>query len=407
VPSNLPLHRLYYGVRRGLALSGDRVGRWCDEQAVSVYRWRAQRLTEAAQAALLGAGSLAHVLKLMPRLEAALLRGNQWTAAWVGDAELSAELEHLLFPAGTSTQRLGRVAAWNLRQFASSQLAAVDLVVCALPRAWPPIWRPRGPVTFSCPVFVNLALDIRLPLDSLLRGRSKRGLRNDRNRSRREGYRWRLTTEERDLERFHREMYLPHVTRRHGPRALVTTMGDYRRNWTARGGSLLLLEQDGHPVAGVSVRVEGSTCVLGEEGILDTVEAAGHSQGIQAGLKCAAIEFAQSRGLTRFVMGRSLARLADPVLANKLRWDAAVCPSGRSLHPEWTFVMSRVGCPLSEHLNRQGLLTFFDGQPCVVALGSPADELRRAAEKIGRILIAEPGHDNRIESIRPLSDSRR
>jgi len=69
--------------------------------------------------------------------------------------------------------------------------------------------------------------------------------------------------------------------------------------------------------------------------------------------------------------------------------------------------MSRVGCPLSEHLNRQGLLTFFDGQPCVVALGSPADELRRAAEKIGRILIAEPGHDNRIESIRPLSDSRR
>ena len=374
---------------------------------MSVYRWRSQRLREAGQAALLGAGSLAHVLKLMPRLEAAVLRGSQWTAVWVGDTELSAELEHLLFPAGASTQRLERVAAWNLRHFVRSQLAAVDLVVCALPRAWPPFWRPRGPAVFSCPVFVNLTLDIELPLESLLRGRSKRGLRNDRNRSRREGYRWRITTEERDLERFHRDMYVPHVTRRHGPRAMVTTMEDYRRNWTARGGSLLLLEQDGHPVAGVSVRVEGSTCVLGEEGILDTLESAGHSQGTQVGLKCAAIEFAQSRGLTRLVMGRSLARLADPVLANKLRWGAEVCPSGRSQHPEWTFVVSRAGCPLSEHLNRHGLLTFFDHQPCVVTLGSPADELRHAAEKIGTILIAEPGHENRIENIRPVSDSRR
>ena len=390
-----------------MALSGDRVGRWCDEQSVAVYRWRSKRLRAAAQAALLGAGSLAHVLKLMPRLDAAVLRGNQWNAVWVGDTALSAELEHLLFPAGASTQRLGRVAAWNLPRFVSSQLAAVDLVVCALPRAWPPVWRPRGPAAFSCPVFVNLTLDIQLPLDSLLRGRSRRGLRNGYNRSRREGYRWRVTTEERDLERFHRDMYLPHVTRRHGPRAIVTTMEDYRRNWTARGGSLLLLEQDGHAVAGLSVRIEGSACVLGEEGILGTVEAAGYSQSTQVGLKCAAIEFAQSRGLTRLVMGRSLARLADPVLANKLRWGAAVCPSGRSLHPEWTFVMSRVGCPLSEHLNRQGLLTFFDNQPCVVALGSPAEELRRAVETIGRILIAEPGHQNRIESIRPNRDSRR
>jgi hypothetical protein len=170
---------------------------------------------------------------------------------------------------------------------------------------------------------------------------------------------------------------------------MVTTMEDYRRNWTSRGGSLLLLEQDGHPVAGLSVRVEGSTCVLGEEGILDTVEAAGYSLGTQVGLKCAAIEFAQSRGLTRLVMGRSLARLADRACEQTPMGRGRSV--GRSLHPEWTFVMSRVGCPLSEHLNRHGLVTFFDHQPCVVTLGSPTDDLRRAAEPIGRILIAEPG----------------
>ena len=343
---------------------------------------------------------------LMPRLDAVLLRGNQWNAVWVGDTDLSAELEHLLFPAGASTQRLGRVAAWNLGRFVSSQLEAVDLVVCALPRAWPRFWRPSGPAVFSCPVFVNLTLDIALPLATLLGGRSKRGLRADYGKSQREGYRWRITTDERDLERFHHDMYLPHVTRRHGSRAMVTTMEDYRRNWIARGGSLLLLEQNDHPVAGTSVRVEGSACMQGEEGILDTGDTSGHNPGIQIGLKCAIIEFAQSRGLTRFVMGRSLARLSDPVLANKFRWGADIGRSGRSLHPEWTFVASRIEDPLRGHLNRLGLIAFDGGRPCAVSIGTPTDAFRRAAKKLGRVLVVEPGRKNRLEDIETEADGR-
>ena len=384
-----------------VAGGADAVGRWCDSQTVRAFRWRSEWVMHVVQASLQATGNLAHAVKLLPRLDAVYLRGDQWDAVWVGDTELSAELEHLLFPAGASAKRLDRVPAWGLRRFVEAQAAEADLVVCSLPRAWPSLWRPRGLGVFSCPIFVNLTLDISAPLESLLSGRSKKGLRTDYNKSRREGYSWRLTTKDAELERFHWDMYIPHVTRRHGSRALVATLEDFQQNWINRGASLLLLEQNGHPVAGVTVRVEGSTCIMGEEGILATVEAAGYSQGIQVGLKCAAIEFAQSRRLTHLVMGRSLARLADPVLANKLRWGAEIRPSGRSLHPEWTFVMPRVGCPLADHLNYLGLLTLSGRKPSVVVLGRPTDGLRHAAERVGGVFVVEPSQASRIERFRP------
>jgi hypothetical protein len=151
----------------------------------------------------------------------------------------------------------------------------------------------------------------------------------------------------------------------------------------------------------VTVRTAGPTCILGEEGILESLESAGYSSGLQVGLKCAAIQYAQSNGLTRFVMGRSLARLSDAVLVNKLRWGPEIQPAGRSLLPEWTFVVAGNHSPWCAYLNQQGLIAFAGGRPCVVSIGAPTGEQRHVAAKPGRMLIAGPGGGSRIEELEP------
>lgn len=391
--------RLYYAVRDRVTREADCFGNWCDAKTDGAYRYRGPGLQRAARGVFQAAGSLAHAAKLLPRLDACRIEHGPWSAVWVGDGLMSGELEHLLFPAGAIRTPLRRVPVWGLRRFVDTHIARADIVVCALPRWWPWSRRPRGPVAFSCPIFVNLAIDISEPLETLLRGRSRRGLRAEWNRIQREGGRWHVTRDPADFESFYREMYVPHVTARHGSRALITPPDSLVGKWIRSGGSLILITQDRHPIAGVTVRTAGSTCILGEEGILESMESAGYSSGLQVGLKCAGIEFARSMGLTRLVLGRSLARLGDPVLVNKLRWGPAILPAGRSLHPEWTFVASRMDGPLVDQLNRQGIIAFAGRRPCVVSIGPLNDDRALLAARVGRSLVVEAGRPGRIEEV--------
>jgi hypothetical protein len=162
-----------------------------------------------------------------------------------------------------------------------------------------------------------------------------------------------------------------------------------------------LISEGGHPVAGVTVKTAGTTCILGEEGILASLESAGFGAGLQTALKCAGIEFAQSLGLTRLVMGRSLARLSDPVLQHKLRWDPVIQPAGRSLHPEWTFTAAHDDGPAIDHLNRIGLLSFLRGKPCLVSVGAVGGDRQAMARKVGRALVVEAGRAGRLEEVAP------
>lgn len=393
--------RVYYALRGGLTRAADRVGNWCDRRTDGARRFRHPVVRRAAGGAWQAAGSLAHAAKLLPRLDAWRLEGGSRRVVWVGDAQLSHELEHLLFPAGAAATPVGRIAAWRVRRFVNDQLGRADLVVCALPRVWPARWRPRGPVCVTCPVFVNVVVDITTPLEEMLRGRSHRGARSDWNRFRRDGGGWRVARERADVEGFYREMYLPHVVARHGPRALVTSPLDLAEAALREGGRLLLLHsRDAHPVAGVTLRVAGPACILGEEGVLASVESAGYGAGLQSALKCAAIEFAQSLGITTLVMGRSLARVGDPVLQNKLRWAPRVEPAGRSLHPEWTFVASVAAGPAVDQLNARGLITFAGGRPCVVSVGPLSADGAPLAAKIGRALIVGAGVPDRVEELK-------
>ncbi len=387
---------LYYRTRRRTVEIIDRLGLWCDLRTSDAFRLRSPRLRKAVQGACQGAGRLAHVIKLLPRLDAVRLEAPGWSVVSVGDTNLDKELEHLLCPHGASKTPLPRVAAWSLPRFVQEHLRVADLVVCSLPGAWPGVWRPRGPLVVRVPILVEAELDIAAPVGEILRGSAREALRRQLRKSQEAGLQPRLTRERADLERFYREMYVPHVRARHGSRAFVSAFSDHWERWIVPGGRLLLLERDGRPLVGVLLRVVGAVCFAGEEGVAQTDEARDHGYGLRTALRVASIEYARSAGARRFVMGRSLSRGSSHVLMNKLQWGPEIVAARRCLQPEWTFVASRLEGPLRERLNEHGLIALVSGRPCTVSVGEPPAAGFRHAVKTGSVLVVEAGRPHRL-----------
>ncbi len=336
------------------------------------------------------------MIKLLPRLDAFTLEGPDWRVVYVGDTLGMVELEYLLFPNGASIRPVQRVAATSLRRFVGRALADADLVVCALPRLWPRFWRARAPMTVTVPIFVNTTVDVRPPLADLLRGNRRQALRYQLKKAHAAGLTTRFTRTREEFERFHTEMYRPHVQRRFGRRALISRMHEQWRGWIVPGGGLLLIEREGRPLAGQLVRPVASTVFLGEEGVSQTAEAEETQVFLRVALRAAVIEYARSVGATDFIMGISLAQRSDPVLDSKLRWRGVVIPGGHCLDPEWTWLSASLPEPLRMHLNQRGLITFVSGHPCMVSIGAPTETTRHAAEPIGRTLVVEPGSDSAV-----------
>jgi len=395
----LPGATLYYGARGRIVKAVDRLGHWCDRRTANAYAVRSPRLRGAAQRAIQALGRAAHVVKLLPRLDAVRLETADWSAVCVGDGSFEKELEYLLCPSGASAVRLPRVAAWSLRRYVRQQSLAADLVVCALPQAWPGIWRPRGPLVFRVPTFVEADLDLARPTAEILRGSPREALRRQIRKSEKAGLRPRLATARADVERFHRDMYLPHVEARHGARALISSLNEHLQQWIEPGGHLLLLEREGRPLAGVLVRVAGTTCLVGEEGVAQTPEAEAHRYGLRAALRVAVIEYARSNGATGMLMGRSLARGSNHVLTSKLQWGPALVPAKRCLQPEWTFVASGLTGPIRDHLNGHGLIALVSGVPSVVSIGEPTEVVLHHAAKVGSVLVVAPNQPGSMEAV--------
>lgn len=391
------MQSLYHTFRRKLVERADRAGHWCNARTVEAYRFRDPRVQRLARKLPQVAGSVIHVLKLLPRLDALRLEGRGWNVSYVGDLHMLDELEALLFPDGASRHPRPRIPAWGVRSFVRSEAGRADLVVCALPHVWPRAWRPAGPVAFTCPVFANALVDISRPVGELLRGASREPIRRQLKVASRAELSPRLTRERLDLEHFYWNMYRPHIQKRHGARALISSLEDQWTQWIVPGGCLLLLERQGRPLAGVLGRLIGSTYVGGEEGIAQTPEAEEHGYGLRATLKVAHMEHARAVGATSLLRGNSLARCADPVMASKLQFGPRVVPSERCQYPEWTFVAERLDGALRDHLNSQGLITFVGSRPCVVSIGPPTTQSRHMAKKIGSLLVVEPGQPGRVE----------
>ena len=369
----------YYATRRAIVWIADAVVEWADRTTRRAYAIPWPGLQRLARRACQQVGGWSRLAALLPRLDCFLLPTDDGEVVYIGDVRLLDELRMSL--GSTAPPRAsGRVAAWDLPGEVAAWLERSALVVCGLPPSWPRRWRPRGFCSFTVPVFVGFEIPTEVDVDMWMEAHATRRFRQDVAAAGRLGLSSRRSSTREDHERFHRDMYVPHVRERHGDRALVSSVGKQYHDWVAHHGELLLLGRDGREVAGVVIAFAGRVCFMGEEGISpDAVEVV-DPRRLQVALKRAAYERARERGCRVLHFGRSLAQETDSGFRSKQRWGAAVVPPERAVYPEWTFVW-RVPSALTARVNAAGLV--------------------RPSEAGGEVLVAGPGG----ASCRPLGRS--
>lgn len=359
---------IYRWLRVRLGYWLDRFAELCDRLTVRAYGLSNPWLRRKLQAILQRLGGYVYVLNSLPRVDAYRVVGPRWTIVYIGANLYFEELLRALFPEGAQPVRLGRVPLWRVRRVAQRYLTQADLVVCGLGQQHPKRWLLDVPYAITCPVWVNQVLDIADPLDRLLEGRNRRNVRYHTNVALRAGFEPLWTRDWNDFEHFFHHMYVPHITRRHGPLARLTTPERHWRDWIDGHGELMLLKLGGKLVAGLSVCFRGRTCFLGDEGVAEDAGPEVLPLNVQTALKWFAVKRAKDLGMHQLMMGGSLARYSDPVFTSKRWWGASVVSRQRSADPEWTFLARTMPEPLAAHLNSLGLISFVDGKSCVVQI---------------------------------------
>jgi hypothetical protein len=359
-PARGALARIYYRTRSGLAWFADRVAEWCDRWTFVSYSIRPAWLQAAVRRSLQMIGSSARVTALLPRVDVMVFAGPDWRVAYLGDRTLFAEFERAFAPRCATLQKRSRIPAWRVPSTVQSLLDEVDLVVCALPQRWPRRWQGTAEWRAQSPVLVRMVVDLDRPtFAAWLRGNARKRLRQDITAARRVPFRARVTRSEDEVDRCHRDLYLPHIHRRHGGYALLTPSSRWRE-WVRAGGTLQILEFEGRVVGAMTIADRGRIRFLGEEGL--AVELAGTAAGrrAQVASKAFAWEDAFRLGIRKIDMGRSLARRSDPVFVHKVRWRAVPAPAERSAHPIWTMFARKLPPALERHLASLALLDYTD-----------------------------------------------
>lgn len=281
---------------------------------------------------------------------------------------------------------------WALPRVVDHALGTSALLVCALPEGFPPIWRPRAPLSFRTPLWVDHWLDLTVPLDEQLAGTARQEVRHLVIRARKLDLTTTVAGREDDFRRFYDELLVPFVRRRHGTQSTVSSFRAVANRLRRPDFELIQLTHDGRLVAGAISRFVGPEATSLEAAIADPVPPACR-RALPTKLFLVCIERALERGCRWFRFGGSRALCTDPVFRAKQRWGPRVVPRGRLTHPEWNWFARDLPASLAEHLNGLGLVTFHDNRSCVVRLGEAADaELPRLDGVDGCLMVSRDGH---------------
>lgn len=298
-------------------------------------------------------GNLAWLLRDMPRLTAYELADERWTIRCIGWERDVQEVAHLFFPESEVTPReVARVALGQVGNAGRAWLAdGVDLVISQLP-LWMPL-RPRSPIYFRSPTWIEQILTLTEDPWALVAGRSRHGLRSAVNRAIKQGYGYRFSQDMAEFDYFYERMYVPFVGQRHNDLAMLTSHRDMVRFWVRRGGVLFVTLGDAL-VAGTVVFMEGDVCHSVEGGVLDASPDLVR-QGINAVADWFTIVWATAQGARNLFMGGSQAWASNGPYEYKERWGAHPVRRHR-LYATWAFQGGDLSPEQCRTLNAMGFL---------------------------------------------------
>ncbi len=305
-----------------------------------------------------------------PRCDVWRVRCGESPVAIVGDRREALGVIRMLEGDAGTLEQVARIAQWRLSTGVARLLEEADLVVCALPAAAPArLQLPRGCRRFSSEPMVGQLLPLDRSPAELLRGPERSEVRRKLARLEQAGLDVRLTVDRAAFAEFHRDLYLPHVRRRHGEAAMVSPADRQWHDIAAAGGALLLLVREDRPVAGVLLRQIGPVAFIGEEGLADlTLEHPHLASSLQVGLRWEGVRWACTSGARYVALGLSPGWAASGVFRAKRLWAPRVEPSWRAGQCRWHFVLADRATGMAARLDARRPITIRAGRPLLVRI---------------------------------------
>lgn len=380
------MRELYRRAKVWLNYCLDRIIDLCDMVLMDAYRVPWSTGQRMAKLMARYVGDVSWLLRALPRLPAYKLISSDWSIIFVGTEQSLKEIRALFFEEARQ-QELGRITLWKLSAQARQWLAQdIDLVVCELSRIHPN--RPQARITFTAPVWIQQVLAIPEPLVSLIAGRKHNHLRNRINRAQKAGFHYRFSQTKADFDHFYYDMYLPSVKNRHGDLALVTPYQDQYQRWFTKGG-LIIVSQNGKPVAGSTCYIAGHTCYTIEAGILGA-DPHLFQQGINTLRIWSVIAWGNNQGAKTFDMGGTHAWRSNGSFAFKQSWGAQVVRRKR-ICGTWTFLAQNLPPALQERINELGFISEIGGKFYNVVLGTDPTSIVEAEVDRGLSMAKDQG----------------
>jgi len=236
-------------------------------------------------------------------------------------------VRQLIFGDDVVQRHCGKAWAWNTGRIMDSEAPDVLFIAEVTERSARALTTPQS---FYVPMWVEGRLDIDTAID---RCRRVGNIKEDLRRIRKNRLQYDVTCDERLIEDFHRNMYVPYIRNVYGPAALYHSLQSLQR---LQGSvELLLIRKDDEILAGQILVYEGGDVRTREIGVRN-----GDRRYLRAGVMGAIYYYGllhlQGKGFASVGLGGSRAWLNDGVLRFKKKWGMKLgrtWPSGFLLAP--------------------------------------------------------------------------
>lgn len=242
---------------------------------------------------------------------------------YVGDDNFQTYLFGLMFKDGPRIIRSWQAFLPRLSEVFSK--ADFDIGIALIPDQHEPSL--RGKYNYRATKNVRQESDISEPWEVLTRLWQNHS--ETARRIRKAGLQCRISREKAELDRFYKQMFVPHIRKQYGNRAYVDSYEELRQ-WFERG-FLILVEEQSSPVAGGLCAIEGDTLVFYRTGVLE-----GNYEYVKRGAQAAIYYFmlrhAKQNGLKKVNFLMSHAFVNDGVYKHKAGWGAGVATDEKASH---------------------------------------------------------------------------
>lgn len=236
---------------------------------------------------------------------------------FVGDPRLRQYIQQRIFAGEPREIAVRRIRIGALPSLLRQETSKVDLCVAVLPLATRHMFAGSASALLG-DVWVRQVVDLPDTWEKLA-PKLHRTPRGSGRLIRKHGLTMRISRDAGDFEFFYTRMFLPHTQKQYGNLANIESMEEMKTFFDQ--GFLLLVEEEGRPIAGSLCLMDDTTLVYRRMGVLDADET--HiRKGAQMAVYNFSLQLALEKRLQFFDLMKSRACLYDGVYEHKRRWGA-------------------------------------------------------------------------------------